>query len=483
MLATGIPLVNDSQLDGAGRALSALQTGVWLDAPQLQIPAHQQLSSLVDSTDGSWWSDAGPGPHAERRLKNYPRATPADDQDGGSPAAAARTEPRKEQQPWHDEQTIHNIVFGLFSIAIFAQLSVLMNLAIMPFHSLNILMLSVVRMLTEDLRIFMVLFTMFLLQYFLAMYVVYPYPSEPGAFNDVAGAFNGMRTAINALVDLAFIGEPIDMDLEKIGSMYSSNGDLLRTMTMSEQINMWMFVVFYYWYVLVAMVLLLNLLIAVFGNTYSTVQKDSTLQYRKTFARRILRLELIAEPPLIQEGAIRAGVLDPDTNKCAGPSTPLASAPRLPPAGVSFACRVLSTVAPRPPPPILHPPTARRWLRHVLRCYYPFRAVQVNVEGRRQVMDTASGNIFGEGDDADGDFIPDHEDFDVDPAFLVPPRLSRAGSYTDELSMDAVGGAAAPLRRSSTAKPMERFTSRETPYAEDTPKGPLRVPSLARPLP
>jgi len=270
-LATGIPLVNDSQLDGAGRALSALQTGVWLDAPQLQIPAHQQLSSLVDSTDGSWWSDAGPGPHAERRLKNYPRAS-ADDQDGGSPAAAARTEPRKEQQPWHDEQTIHNIVFGLFSIAIFAQLSVLMNLAIMPFHSLNILMLSVVRMLTEDLRIFMVLFTMFLLQYFLAMYVVYPYPSEPGAFNDVAGAFNGMRTAINALVDLAFIGEPIDMDLEKIGSMYSSNGDLLRKMTVSEEINMWMFVVFYYWYVLVAMVLLLNLLIAVFGNTYSTVR-------------------------------------------------------------------------------------------------------------------------------------------------------------------------------------------------------------------
>jgi len=292
-------------------------------------------------------------------------------------------------------------------------------LAIMPFHSLNILMLSVVRMLTEDLRIFMVLFTMFLLQYFLAMYVVYPYPSEPGAFNDVAGAFNGMRTAINALVDLAFIGEPIDMDLEKIGSMYSSNGNLLRTMTMSEQINMWMFVVFYYWYVLVAMVLLLNLLIAVFGNTYSTVQKDSTLQYRKTFARRILRLELIAEPPLIQEGAIRAGVLDPDTNKC----------------------------------------------------YYPFRAVEVNVEGRRQVMDTASGNIFGEGDDADGDFIPDHEDFDVDPAFLVPPRVSHAGSYTDELSMDAVGGAAAPLRRSSTAKPMERFRSRETPYAEDTSKG------------
>ena len=45
-------------------------------------------------------------------------------------------------------------------------------------------------------------------------------------------------------------------------------------------------------YVLISNVLLVNLLIAMMGDTYGTTKENATLEWRVDFARRVLRLEL-----------------------------------------------------------------------------------------------------------------------------------------------------------------------------------------------
>ena len=134
-----------------------------------------------------------------------------------------------------------------------------------------------------------------------------------------------------------------------------------------QWLDMNLFVGMYYLYILVAMILLLNLLIALMGNTFEKIKEDSTLQYRRSFARRVLRLELIALPPLVSEDKLYVGTKDPQNGK------------------------------------------------H----YYAFRGVDANIEG---VEVDGGGNIFDDQGvvDADGDFIPDDEDFDVEVPTKAP---------------------------------------------------------------
>ena len=48
---------------------------------------------------------------------------------------------------------------------------------------------------------------MYLFNFFISLYVVYPAPSPQAA------QFNDMGTAFNALIDLAFLGEGLELDL------------------------------------------------------------------------------------------------------------------------------------------------------------------------------------------------------------------------------------------------------------------------------
>ena len=62
-----------------------------------------------------------------------------------------------------------------------------------------------------------------------------------------------------------------------------------------KQANFVFFIIAYFVFAIMCLVLLLNLLIALMGDTYSTNQESATLQWRKDFARMVLRLELQAE--------------------------------------------------------------------------------------------------------------------------------------------------------------------------------------------
>ena len=140
------------------------------------------------------------------------------------------------------------------------------------------IMISVNHMLLEDIRTFMFLFLMFLAMFYFAMFILYPAP------NPMAPQFNDAKTAFSALIGLAFLGEGIELDMfdEETG------------LDFWQSVDFKMFVLMYYFYILMAMILLLNLLIALMGSTFTKVTEESTLRYRQDFARRVLRLELLA---------------------------------------------------------------------------------------------------------------------------------------------------------------------------------------------
>ena len=62
-----------------------------------------------------------------------------------------------------------------------------------------------------------------------------------------------------------------------------------------QVIELLCFGIFYMTYCLFALVVLLNLLIAMLGFTFSRVQEDAVLQWRLLYARNVLRMESLAE--------------------------------------------------------------------------------------------------------------------------------------------------------------------------------------------
>ena len=64
---------------------------------------------------------------------------------------------------------------------------------------------------------------------------------------------------------------------------------------MIKHFNLFIFASMYFMYIFLSMILLLNLLIALLGSTFSKTQEQATLQGRMAYARIVLRLELIAE--------------------------------------------------------------------------------------------------------------------------------------------------------------------------------------------
>ena len=279
LLQDGGQFVVDGAFGPANVAAPSFNLGG--DAMRGPLPSH-------GPNELSTWR-AGPALplHAAREL----RVSGAKESQAASPTSVGQTGEAGEDTSWRYHRT-----FALLAASCFLMLLYMMNVVVMPLPKLAILMISVKRMLIDDMRIFMALFLMFLFNFFVAMFVVYPAPAPQAA------QFNALPSAVSALVDLAFVGEPVELDLA------APMGQ--RVPSMWETVDLSIFVVLYYGYVLVAMVLLLNLLIALMGNTFATVTEGATLQYRRDFARRVLRLELIAQPPFINQADRFVGTKD-----------------------------------------------------------------------------------------------------------------------------------------------------------------------------
>lgn len=154
-----------------------------------------------------------------------------------------------------------------------------------PFEKLGVFMLTVNRMLRNDIFIFMILFVFFIVNFYCLLYVVYPRAGD--ATLPEAVQFNGWADALQAMATLAFLGEPIDLEL---------SSEQLALLSGWQQVDMAVFLIFYVVYILMSIILLLNLLIALLGNTFHNTYSAASLEWRLMFARYLLRLELIARP-------------------------------------------------------------------------------------------------------------------------------------------------------------------------------------------
>mmetsp|Transcript_379 Transcript_379/g.683 ORF Transcript_379/g.683 Transcript_379/m.683 type:complete len:945 (+) Transcript_379:16-2850(+) len=179
----------------------------------------------------------------------------------------------------------HSLTLFFFAISACSKTMQIMYLMLTPFPRLGVFMLSVNRMLHNDIVIFMALFSCFIFIFYTMLYIVYP-RAGPSFLPEIP-SFNNWATALQAMTTLAFLGEPVEIT-------YFEEDVPMGDLTTWQHFNLGCFLVFYVMYVLMCLILLLNLLIAMMGFTFNTVHTQATLEWRIMFARYILRLELLA---------------------------------------------------------------------------------------------------------------------------------------------------------------------------------------------
>jgi len=187
------------------------------------------------------------------------------------------------------------------SLASFLQIQAFCSALLFQFERLGVFYRMVFMMLFSDVASWVVLFVIFLINYGMVLYITYPrfepelslnltqIPSSmlTTQYSEPAPDFLSILSAVQSLVELAFIGEPLNFDLEEglLQNDGTTRGALKLTLFL-------LFYAFYLFYIIMSLVLLLNLLIAMMGDTYSGARENATRQFRVNFARRVLRLEL-----------------------------------------------------------------------------------------------------------------------------------------------------------------------------------------------
>lgn len=197
-------------------------------------------------------------------------------------------------------------MWAVLAVALLIELQAFFATALIPLKHIGIMYHTSLKMVSHDIAIFVALFFVFFCTYGFSMYVCYP---RAGTHKMAyAPNFNSPIGAVHELVELALTGEPIKISLLE-GSPVTGGGwvEMMRYATLGEPMSadlevtsaesfeLMLFVFLYFTYVLLALVLLLNLLIASMNNTFIKVQEASELEWRVLYARNLLRLEMLAE--------------------------------------------------------------------------------------------------------------------------------------------------------------------------------------------
>ena len=152
----------------------------------------------------------------------------------------------------------------------------------LPYERLNILMITVGKILRQDLLVFMVIFSFFVIEFGLSLFMLYPRSGT--IFMSQVDAFNLWESALKSILELALTGSPTEIDLTADWSELS----------VAQMVNFGLFLILYIFYAVLALILLLNLFVAMLSATYVEVNRESTLQSRGAFAQLIMRHELVS---------------------------------------------------------------------------------------------------------------------------------------------------------------------------------------------
>lgn len=200
-----------------------------------------------------------------------------------------------------------DIILPFLSFACFLHTEAFFRSFLFEFERLGIFYKTVFKMLGSDVFYWIELFGIFLVNYGLVMYISYPRftysaaemaalpPSVQvsSAWTEPAPKFGSFIGSMQALIELAFIGEPVELDLLAVWTLEDPTSTAPWSLrTGWKAFLFFFFVIFYLVYMIMSLILLLNLLIAMMSDTYAASMEHSTLVWRVDFARRVLRLEL-----------------------------------------------------------------------------------------------------------------------------------------------------------------------------------------------
>ena len=173
-------------------------------------------------------------------------------------------------------------MWAILAMALLIFVQAFFGALLSPFQRLGVFFHTSFKMVAHDISIFLALFMMFLFNYGFAMYICYP---RVGYFGPpYAPHFNYFLGAVQEMAELAITGDAIRLFL-----------DVQQPDTTAMWIEVILFMVLYIIYTMLTLILLLNLLIAMMGTTFSDVQQEAIREWRVLYARNILRLEMMAE--------------------------------------------------------------------------------------------------------------------------------------------------------------------------------------------
>ena len=206
--------------------------------------------------------------------------------------AASKREP---DEPWWDaathDQPAEQLTSLLVPLAIGLMLhtSAFFQALLSPLERLGVLYTVCFKMLGKDVSNWLVLFAIFILNYGVVMYVCYPpdFSESTLATADPVPNFEKFWPAFWSLIEAGLIGERIALDIAAWNGFDTSSAK-----AKWKNVAFLAFLLSVIMYYIMALVLLLNLLIAMMGETYAKTMQNATLEWRVAYARQVLRLEL-----------------------------------------------------------------------------------------------------------------------------------------------------------------------------------------------
>jgi hypothetical protein len=189
-----------------------------------------------------------------------------------------------EAASWH---SVMPLVWLFLGLGFLIKFSAFVNQTVQPYTSLSIFVLSVRHVLRGELLVFMNIFLVFIGAFVFTMLVIFPEdPSEGAGKLPQTPQFTHWFPATHAILMSGFTGEPLELELDPM---------LFGPLGVWQKLNLGAFLSIYVIYIFLSLILLLNLLIALLGSTFSKTREGATLQGRLAFAKVILRLELVAD--------------------------------------------------------------------------------------------------------------------------------------------------------------------------------------------
>ena len=162
------------------------------------------------------------------------------------------------------------------------------KVAFTPWPQVHLLLVSVAKVLSGDIKVFGVVYTWMSITFFSVLFTIYPRSGEYSL--EVFSDMNGFITSAVSIVELSLVGEPL-----MINENFLKHPEVFSAMTLGQGFNLIIFILIYLLFIILSIILLLNLLIALLTYTFDGVRESSLLTSRLYFAQNLMRLELIAE--------------------------------------------------------------------------------------------------------------------------------------------------------------------------------------------